>query len=68
MSRKGKSGDNAPLVGFFGRLKQMWFNRNNFDGYGYTRFCKELDAFLQDYKKDKQLLANVEKTSMIKCT
>ncbi|MDR1447380.1 MAG: hypothetical protein LBI63_00215 [Candidatus Ancillula sp.] len=46
----------------------MWFNRNNFDGYGYTRFCKELDAFLQDYKKDKQLLANVEKTSMIKCT
>jgi transposase InsO family protein len=49
MSRKGKSGDNAPTEGFFGRLKQMWFNKTDFTGYDYERFVKELDEFLTWY-------------------
>lgn len=52
MSRKGKSGDNAPVEGFFGRLKQMWFNKSSFKGYTYNQFIYELDSFLSLYKND----------------
>jgi transposase InsO family protein len=50
MSRKGKSGDNAPTEGFFGRLKQMWFNHSDFKNYSYTKFAKELNEFLSWYQ------------------
>jgi transposase InsO family protein/transposase-like protein len=46
MSRKGKSGDNAPMEGFFGRLKQMFFNENNFNKYSYEKFVSALEYFL----------------------
>jgi transposase InsO family protein len=52
MSRKGNSGDNAPTEGFFGRLKQMWFNGQTFNGYDYNRFTKELNEFLILWSND----------------
>jgi transposase InsO family protein/transposase-like protein len=53
MSRKGKSGDNAPVEGFFGRLKQMWFNESAFKDYTYEKFKGELDEFLNWYQTRK---------------
>jgi putative transposase len=59
MSRKGKSSDNAPMEGWFGRLKQEWFNLKNFSNYSFLEFAKELeneiiyqykDRFNEDYK------------------
>lgn len=51
MSRKGKSGDNAPTEGFFGRLKQMWFDKKSFAKMSYADFVKELDLFLHWYQQ-----------------
>jgi transposase InsO family protein len=49
MSRKGRSGDNAPTEGFFGRLKQEWFNKTDFTEYTYEMFVKELHEWLLWY-------------------
>jgi transposase InsO family protein len=47
MSRKGKSGDNAPTEGFFGRLKQEWFHKIDFSGYDYEAFVASLNHQLE---------------------
>lgn len=49
MSGKGKSGDNAPVEGFFGRLKQEWFNKTDFTGYTYEMFVESLNRWLDWY-------------------
>jgi transposase InsO family protein len=51
MSRKGKSGDNAPTEGFFGRLKQEWFNKTDFTGYTYDMFVASLEDYIYWYKE-----------------
>jgi transposase InsO family protein/transposase-like protein len=62
MSRKGKSGDNAGVEGFFGRLKQEWFNKINFKGYTYGQFVKELNEYLVWYN-EKRLQRGLGKKS-----
>ncbi|GHT83641.1 transposase [Actinomycetota bacterium] len=47
MSRKGESGDNAPTEGFFGRLKQQWFNKTDFDKCTSDEFIASLDEWLK---------------------
>jgi transposase InsO family protein len=56
MSGKGKSGDNAPTEGFFGRLKQEWFNKTDFTGYTYEKFVKELDEQLNWHYNERTVI------------
>jgi transposase InsO family protein len=46
MSRKGQSGDNAPTEGFFGRLKQEWFDKTDFTNFTYEMFVDALNDWL----------------------
>jgi transposase InsO family protein/transposase-like protein len=49
MSRKGKSGDNAPTEGFFGQMKQQWFNKTDFTGMSYDEVVDAWDKWLNWY-------------------
>jgi transposase InsO family protein len=53
MSRKGKSGDNAPMEGWFSRLKQEWFNLKNFSNYSFLDFVTELEYEIINQYKDR---------------
>jgi putative transposase len=55
MSRKGKSGDNAPTEGLFGRLKQTWFNQSNFNNWTYQKFVSKLEDEMNWYNLRKQI-------------
>jgi hypothetical protein len=60
-SRKGASGDNAPTEGFFGRLKQMFFNNRDFTGMSYEEFAYELDKFMRWYQSEIRSNNTMEK-------
>jgi putative transposase len=55
MSRKGRSGDNAPVEGFFGILKQEWFNKKDFARYDYARFTKELEEYIRWFSEKREM-------------
>lgn len=50
MSRKACCPDNARAEGFFGALKEEFFNNRDWSGVGYDGFARALDAYLRWYR------------------
>lgn len=59
MSRKACCPDNARAEGFFGTLKEEFFNNRDWSGVGYDEFAAALDAYLRWYR-DGRLKAFLE--------
>jgi transposase InsO family protein/transposase len=53
MSRKGKSGDNAAMEGFFGRFKQEWFNHGDFSDMSYDDVVASMEEELLWYNEER---------------
>lgn len=51
MSRKGCSPDNSAMEGFFGRLKNGFFQHRDWSGASIPEFCRMLNACLRYYNK-----------------
>jgi transposase InsO family protein/transposase-like protein len=49
MSYKGKSGDNAPTEGFFGQMKQQWFNKTKFKDATFENVVSAWNEWLNWY-------------------
>ena len=49
MSRKGCCPDNARAEGFFGAVKEEFYNGADWSGVPYEQFARELDAYLEWY-------------------
>lgn len=53
MSRKGRSGDNARMEGFFGTLKCEFFRTRDWTGVGLREFIGEVDAWMRWYREGR---------------
>lgn len=49
MSRKGRCGDNARAEGFFGNLKEEFYNGRDWSQVGFDEFERMLDGYLRWY-------------------
>ena len=54
MSRKGTSGDNARMEGFFGTLKNEFFHWRDWRGWTAEDFIAELDGWLGWYNRGRR--------------
>jgi transposase InsO family protein len=53
ISRRGKSCDNAACEGFFGRLKQQWFNGVDYSKFSVAEFEAALHKYIAWYNSRK---------------
>ena len=53
MSRKGRCPDNARAEGFFGTLKEEFYNGRDWSAVPPERFMEELDAFMEWYRNGR---------------
>ena len=53
MSRKGRCPDNARAEGFFGTLKEEFYNGRDWSAVPPERFMEELDAFTEWYRNGR---------------
>lgn len=56
MSRKGESGDNAKVEGFFAKLKDEFFHGRDFSGVDAKSFMKLLEEYIVWYNEDRIML------------
>lgn len=54
MSRKATSGDNAPMEGFFGLLKNEFFHHEDWRGVRAEEFGARLDAWIRHYNNERR--------------
>lgn len=53
MSRKAKSGDNAVVEGFFGRLKNEFYHGRDWSGVTSEEFTERLDEWMRHYSEGR---------------
>ena len=53
MSAKGCTPDNAACEGFFGRLKNEFFNHRSWRGFSYEQFAEELNEYIAWYNETR---------------
>ncbi|MGI6230579.1 MAG: IS3 family transposase [Tractidigestivibacter sp.] len=53
MSRKGRCGDNARAEGFFGTLKEEFYNGRDWSGVGPEEFVEDLGRFIGWYRSGR---------------
>jgi transposase InsO family protein/transposase-like protein len=56
MSRKGKSGDNAPVESVNGKIKVEFFHNRSFSGLSPKQFMNKLDKYINWYNNDRVFL------------